>query len=164
MRKVFFFFVGLIAASVLLVLFSDNGAKSARRKRPPKLRGKQTIVFPAAKGSKDLPVSFSHSSHARFGFKKCTACHDDKVFAKNQALGVNAITMADIYKGKWCGHCHNGKLKTAEGKPVFAPRVEGVDQCVLCHNVKPWKKPEKGKGWKPPAGVKPLEGTVGEEK
>lgn len=165
MRKFFFFSVGLVAASALLVIFSDDGASSARRKRPPTIRGKESIVFPAATedGKEYLGVSFSHSSHARFGFKKCTACHNDEVFTKDQALGVNAIKMDEIYEGKWCGHCHNGKLLTKEEKPVFPPRLDGVDQCVLCHNVKPWQKPEEGKGWKPPATVKPAEGKIGDE-
>ncbi len=163
MRKAFFFSIGLIAAACLAVFFSDDSATSARRKRPPKLRGKEAVVFPAPKDSERLPVVFSHTSHARFGFKKCTACHNDEVFSKNQASGVNSINMDDIYKGKWCGHCHNQKLLTKDDKPVFAPIDQGVEQCVLCHNVKTWKAPEKGKGWNPPAGVKPLAGKVGED-
>lgn len=162
MRKLFFFAIGLIAASVLLILFSDDTARSARKKRPPQLRGKQAIVFQTPDGTD--PVSFSHSSHSRFGFKLCTACHNDEVFSKDQSVGANAIAMDDIYQGKWCGHCHNGKLLNAEGNPVFAPRDEGVNQCVLCHNVKSRKKPEPDKAWKPPAGVKPLEGKIAEEK
>jgi c(7)-type cytochrome triheme protein len=164
MRKAFFFSIGIIGAACLAVFFSDTSSESARRKRPPRLRGKQAIVFPQAKDSEHLPVAFSHSSHARFGFKKCTACHNDEVFTKDQELGVNNINMDDIYKGKWCGHCHNGKLMTADDKPVFAPRDGNIDQCVLCHNVKTWTAPAKGKGWNPPAGVKPLTGKIGEEK
>jgi c(7)-type cytochrome triheme protein len=164
MRKFFFFSVGLIAAALLLVIFSDDDAQSARRRpRPPSLRGKQNILFPSPEGSEYLPVAFSHTSHARFGFKKCTSCHNDEVFAKDQGLGVNAINMDEIYEGKWCGHCHNGKLLNAEEKPVFAPYGEQkVEQCVLCHNGKTWKEPEEGKGWKPPAGIKPLEGKIEE--
>jgi c(7)-type cytochrome triheme protein len=164
MRKLFFFSFGLAAASVLLVLFSDDGARSARRRRPPKLRGKQAIVFPATKENdvEHLGVAFSHSSHARFGYKKCTSCHNDEVFSKNQAVGANNINMDEIYEGKWCGHCHNGKLLNQEDKPVFAPRDEGVDQCVYCHNVKDRKKPDPAKAWKPPAGVKPAEGKPGD--
>jgi len=164
MRKLFFFTIGLVAASVLLLIFSDDNARSARRKRPPRLRGKEGIMFPAAKeeGKEYLAVVFSHSSHKRFGFKKCTACHNDEVFAKDQSLGANNINMDEIYKGKWCGHCHNGKLLNKDGKPVFAPREDGVDQCVLCHNVKPRAKPDPSKAWKPPGGVKPAEGKIGE--
>jgi c(7)-type cytochrome triheme protein len=164
MRKAFFFSFGLVAALILVVLFADGDARSAaKKKRPPQLRGKQSIVFPAPKDSEYLPVTFSHSSHGRFGFKKCTACHDDKVFSKDQSLGTNAIHMDDIYQGKWCGHCHNGKLLNKDGNPVFAPKDEGVDNCVLCHNVKAWTKPDAAKAWKPPADVKPLEGKIEEE-
>ncbi len=162
MRRVFFFLIGISAASVLLVLTTEDAARSARRRRPPSLRGKQAIIFPAVKkdGKEYLGVVFSHASHARFGMKKCTICHNDKVFAKDQSLGINNITMDGIYEGKWCGHCHNGKALNKEGKAVFAPRDGRVDQCVYCHNVKYWEKAESGKGWNPPADVKPIEGPV----
>ena len=151
MRRVFFFSCGLIAATALLIIFSDDDASSARIKKP-KLRA--TVIFPSAEGSTQLPVSFSHSSHARFGYSKCTLCHNDEVFSKDKTVGANNITMDGINEGKWCGHCHNGTLtiKNADGEdePVFAPVMQNISQCVLCHNVKNWKRPEKGKGWEPP--------------
>jgi c(7)-type cytochrome triheme protein len=159
MRKAFFFFVGLIAASVLVLIFSDDNAISARIRRP---RLYATVWFPAPKDSEQLPSVFSHTSHARFGYKKCSLCHNDEVFAKDQDLGVNNINMDEIYEGKWCGHCHNGKLLTKDEDgdevPVFAPIMQNVNMCVLCHSGKIWKKPDPAKAWKPPAGIKPAEG------
>lgn len=159
MRKAFFFLIGLIAASALVVIFSDDAAQSAKVTKP-KLRA--TVHFPQPKDSENLGVAFSHSSHARFGYKKCSLCHNDEIFSKDNALGVNNINMDEIYEGKWCGHCHNGKLltKDEDGKegPVFAPIMDNVNQCVLCHSVKEWKTPDKAKAWKPPADIKPAEG------
>ena len=162
MRKAFFFLTGMLIATFVVILTTDDSARSARRRRPPSLRGKQAIVFPAAKenGKEYLGVVFSHASHTRFGMKKCTICHNDKVFARDQSLGANNITMEAIYQGKFCGYCHNGKALNKEGKPVFAPKAGGVNQCVYCHNVKPWKKPEANKGFNPPADLKPLEGPI----
>ena len=68
--------------------------------------------------------------------------------------------MDEIYEGKWCGHCHNGKLLTARGLPVFAPREDSLEQCVLCHNVKTWGKSDATTPWTPPAGVMPAQGRI----
>jgi c(7)-type cytochrome triheme protein len=139
-----------------------KGKAATGAKEPPQLAGLQTIEFPP--GEEHLGVLFSHASHARFGFKECENCHNDEVFSKEQKLGANRITMDDIYAGKWCGHCHNGNLLTADDRPVFAPRDQGVDQCVLCHNVKPWTKADPVKAWNPPPGVQPATGRIGAEK
>ena len=163
MRRAFFFLVGISAASVLLLLFSEKPASSARKRRPPRLRGREAIVFKDIakhEGQELLEVVFSHSSHARFGVKKCTICHNDEVFSEDQSLGANNITMDEIYQGKWCGYCHNGKTLNKEGKPIFGPMDGKVRQCVLCHNVKARKKPDPSKAWKAPKDLKPHEGPI----
>lgn len=141
MRKAFFFSFGLLCAVALMLLLDDHDVGSAAKKvARPKLRA--TIIFPAAKDSPHLPVSFSHVSHARFGLK-CTDCHDGEVFAKDNAMGVNAITMDAIFEGKFCGHCHNEKTLNDKDEPVFGPTQGTVQQCVLCHSVKTRVLPEE---------------------
>lgn len=142
MRKLFFFSIGLILAAGIVIMLSDEEAQSRRFKRPPKLRS--TIIFPKAEGSEHLGVSFSHTSHFRFlESKNCHDCHDDKMFAEAQEMNSNKITMDAIYAGKFCGHCHNGKSKTKDGKrTIFAPKDGSTPQCVYCHSVK-LRKPEK---------------------
>jgi len=51
-------------------------------------------------------VVFSGKIHADAG-KKCTDCHP-KIFKMKK--GADKITMKDIYAGKFCGTCHNGKI------------------------------------------------------
>lgn len=67
------------------------------------------------------PVIFPHWFHReRF---RCKVCHTELGF-KMQA-GADAINMADIIKGKYCGACHNGKIAWS------------VEHCGLCHSGKP---------------------------
>ena len=147
MRKALFFSIGMLIAFGVLMLVERFGSSSAAEK-PAKPKMKASVMFPAAKGSEYLPVVFSHTSHARFGHKNCKDCHDGKIFAEERELGVNKITMDEINKGKFCGTCHNGKTKVKEGgkegeEVVFAPTMEGVEMCVLCHNVKTRGKAKK---------------------
>ncbi|HNS00282.1 MAG TPA: cytochrome c3 family protein [Planctomycetota bacterium] len=149
MRKTLFFTIGIAIACGAIYLFDRFDASSAAEKpEKPKLRA--TVIFPAAKDSEYAPVSFSHTSHARFGYKKCKDCHDDKIFSEDKSLNSNKMTMDDINEGKFCGHCHNGTTKVMQGdKPgdevVFAPTMEGVEMCVLCHNVKSREAPKAAK-------------------
>ena len=62
-------------------------------------------------------VVFSGTAHAKSA--ACTACHP-KVFKMKS--GASKITMKDIYAGKFCGTCHNGK-KAFAAKP----------DCQKCH-------------------------------
>ncbi len=63
-------------------------------------------------------VVFSGKIHADHGFK-CKDCHP-AIFKMKK--GADKITMADIYAGKYCGHCHNGKK-------AFNPK----GNCMKCH-------------------------------
>ncbi|HEY3346431.1 MAG TPA: c(7)-type cytochrome triheme domain-containing protein [Nitrospirota bacterium] len=56
------------------------------------------------------PVTFDHKKHAAIG---CEGCHP-KVFKMQRTSGQ--ITMARMYAGKDCGHCHNGKGAFASTK------------------------------------------------
>jgi c(7)-type cytochrome triheme protein len=60
-------------------------------------------------------VTFSHKSHtAKFS---CKACHPI-VFGMKKTAGK--MTMDDMYEGKFCGVCHNGRT---------APSVEDCEKC-----------------------------------
>jgi len=51
----------------------------------------------------------------------CKDCHNDQMFPKMKQ-GTVKITMEEIYAGRLCGVCHNGKR-------AFAP----ADNCSRCH-------------------------------
>jgi c(7)-type cytochrome triheme protein len=61
------------------------------------------------------PVQFLHKSHGSFA---CSECHP-KWFAMKK--GGSKMTMAEMYQGKSCGSCH-------DGKKAFASM-----QCAKCH-------------------------------
>jgi c(7)-type cytochrome triheme protein len=61
------------------------------------------------------PVNFSHTSHATFA---CDQCHP-KLFSMKK--GGSKMSMADMYQGKSCGACHDGK----KAFPSMA--------CAQCH-------------------------------
>jgi len=67
-------------------------------------------------GSGDSAVSFVHDAHARDFV--CSDCHS-KLFAPKK--GMNKIAMDDLYLGKYCGSCHNGKVAFAS------------TECSKCH-------------------------------
>jgi c(7)-type cytochrome triheme protein len=61
------------------------------------------------------PVNFNHTSHATFA---CDQCHP-KLFSMKK--GDSKMSMADMYQGKSCGACHDGK----KAFPSMA--------CAQCH-------------------------------
>lgn len=70
------------------------------------------------------PATFSHSFHIQV--YKCADCHT-KTFPYRAVVGK--ATMEDMYKGKSCGSCHNGK-------DAFA----AAGDCGTCHKgLKPGK-------------------------
>jgi len=70
------------------------------------------------------PVVFPHWFHrVRF---RCKVCHSELAF--KMRAGANAVTMADITNGKFCGMCHNNQI------------AWGADKCDLCHSGKPGLK------------------------
>jgi c(7)-type cytochrome triheme protein len=74
-------------------------------------------------GKGDSEVKFVHDTHtANF---KCGECHT-KLFAFKK--GQDKITMAQIYEGKFCGACHNGKKAFASS------------ECSKCHAKTPAPK------------------------
>lgn len=65
------------------------------------------------------PVIFPHWFHRTV--YKCRVCHAELGF--KMKVGDNHITMADLYRGRFCAECHDGK--TAWG-------IE--DNCGRCHS------------------------------
>ena len=66
------------------------------------------------------PVVFPHWVH-RMNYS-CRACHESLGF--KMKVGTSGITMQEIFAGKYCAVCHNGKI-------AFA-----TTQCQLCHSGK----------------------------
>ncbi len=78
----------------------------------------RTIEF---KGGPMGKVVFEGAKHKAAGLK-CSDCHP-KIF--HMKKGADKITMKDIYAGKFCGTCHNGKR-------AFAAKTS----CKRCHKKK----------------------------
>jgi c(7)-type cytochrome triheme protein len=78
--------------------------------------GKPRDVSYAVKGLGT--VTFSHAVHIAKTSGACKGCHNSKVITGKE----NAVTMAQMEKGRTCGSCHNGKR-------VFAVTAN----CDRCH-------------------------------
>ncbi|VAW33196.1 hypothetical protein MNBD_DELTA03-609 [hydrothermal vent metagenome] len=68
---------------------------------------------------------FSHRKHLLREHLKCTECHP-RIFIMNAAREKKkkGFTMANMRKGLYCGHCHNGKR---------AFSVADLAMCKRCH-------------------------------
>lgn len=70
-----------------------------------------------------LPSNFDHERHA--SLFSCKECHPG-IFPMK--IGSSYITMDDIYKGKYCGACHDGE------------KAFPASECFKCHNIKGFGK------------------------
>ncbi|HAZ07446.1 MAG TPA: hypothetical protein DCZ01_02735 [Elusimicrobia bacterium] len=89
---------------------------------------KEAPEFLAFDKAKLGAVKFPHKAHAdKVG---CAACHEGKEPLFVQKL-TGGFKMADMYAGKTCGSCHNGKETTVgkDKKIVFAAK----GACIKCH-------------------------------
>jgi c(7)-type cytochrome triheme protein len=75
------------------------------------------------KGGPMGKVMFDGKVHKNAGVV-CKECHNDQMFPKMKQ-GTIKITMEEIYAGRLCGVCHNGKR-------AFSP----AGNCNRCH-IKP---------------------------
>jgi c(7)-type cytochrome triheme protein len=79
------------------------------------------------------PVTFPHAKHGKmFPCEKCHAAKDPLFAQKHSEAGMK---MADMYAGKGCGSCHDGKTNFGEGgskKPIFSAKT-----CMKCHKASP---------------------------
>ncbi|MCM0079991.1 cytochrome c3 family protein [Geomonas sp. Red32] len=97
--------VAKAAAALILVL----AATSALAVPPGK-----TVEWQTPNGK----VVFSGDVHAKKGLK-CADCHT-KIFKMKK--GADVFKMSDIYAGKYCGVCHNGKKA-----------FKAMGNCAKCH-------------------------------
>lgn len=79
--------------------------------------GKQTLSF---SNSPMGVVTFDGTLHKDAG-NKCKDCHNLEMFPKMKQGSVT-ITMDEIYAGKLCGVCHNGKRA-----------FDAQSNCIKCH-------------------------------
>lgn len=73
------------------------------------------------KGSPMGTVIFDGTSHKNAGLT-CSDCHNPEIFPKMKQ-GTVKITMNDLYAGKFCGKCH-------DGKKAFLIK----ENCTRCHH------------------------------
>ena len=72
-------------------------------------------------GSPMGTVIFDGTAHKNAGLT-CSDCHNPEVFPKMKK-GTVTITMNDLYAGRYCGRCH-------DGKKAFMIK----DNCTRCHH------------------------------
>ena len=65
------------------------------------------------------PVVFPHWFHRTV--YKCNVCHTELGF--KMEVGANRIIMGDLYRGRYCAECHDGKAAWSF-----------EDNCGLCHS------------------------------
>lgn len=78
----------------------------------------KTLEF---KGSSMGTVVFDGSAHKNAGLV-CSDCHNPEMFPKMKQ-GTVKITMNELYAGKYCGKCH-------DGKKAFLIK----ENCTRCHH------------------------------
>jgi len=71
-------------------------------------------------GSDSGTVIFDGTTHKNAGLT-CPDCHNPDLFPKMKQ-GTVKITMKDLYAGKYCGTCH-------DGKKAFLIK----ENCIRCH-------------------------------
>jgi c(7)-type cytochrome triheme protein len=64
-------------------------------------------------------VVFDGTVHAK-AVSSCKDCHKVELFPEMKKIA--AITMKDIYEGRYCGVCHNGTVT-----------FEATNNCSRCH-------------------------------
>ncbi len=68
------------------------------------------------------PVRFSHEFHQSM-FPECGECHDNLFsMEKGSSDSLGLLTMSNMKRGKYCGHCHNGEEAT-----------NITESCDMCH-------------------------------
>ena len=106
MRKVFLF------AAVLTLGCGQSGVLN------------KDLSFNATSKGGPGDVVFSHRFHVKVKKQHCSYCHPEP-FKKRR--GMTKFSMKDIWSGKFCGKCHNGKV-------AFSAKEPG--NCSRCHRKK----------------------------
>lgn len=114
------FFIGEIAVAVESQEGTIGYTKQAQR---PEQYGNIVIDnYSSQAGLK--PVVFPHWVHS-MNFT-CKVCHTDLGF--QMKAGEDDIKMKEIFQGKWCGKCHNGRIAFTSASPKDT-------NCNRCHSL-----------------------------
>ncbi|MCM2304559.1 MAG: hypothetical protein NDJ72_07635 [Elusimicrobia bacterium] len=128
MRKIWSLFVicGALAAAYIYAQPARAEDKKEAPKAEAKADAKEAPEFIDYDKAKNGNVKFPHKAHADM-LGKCDDCHggDKPLFAKQKTEGMK---MKDMYEGKGCGACHDGKKKQGD-KVIFAAK----GGCMKCH-------------------------------
>ena len=98
----------LTASLTLVVMFAGTAHAVGSDKKVEYTGGAQGMVM------------FDGSAHKNAGLV-CSDCHNPGMFPAMKK-GTVKITMNDLYAGKYCGRCH-------DGKKAFMIK----DNCTRCH-------------------------------
>jgi len=112
----------------------DKAKAAATAPAAPQAAPKAPEFIKLDKVAKMPPVNFPHAKHGKmFPCEKCHAAKDPLFAQKHSETGMK---MADMYAGKACGSCHDGKTNFGEGdkkKLIFAAKTS----CMKCHKAAP---------------------------
>ncbi len=71
-------------------------------------------------------VTFSHERHLAAAGSQCTDCHPALFPLARPTATHPGVSMAQMFEGKQCGHCHSGTRAFTAAK-----------DCALCHRAEP---------------------------
>lgn len=118
----------LLSAGILVLAATawaaDGGKAAEKAKKGEAAAPPEILKF--EKTGKMAPVNFPHAAHAKRN--ACKDCHEGEKPLFEQKRGEAGMKMADMYAGKNCGACHDGKDHGAN-KKVFAAKTA----CMKCH-------------------------------
>ncbi|MFN3479247.1 MAG: c(7)-type cytochrome triheme domain-containing protein [Thermodesulfovibrionales bacterium] len=109
----------LLAILITVFVTSLSAVYGDSEKRDASVSGGGDIVYTKPVKS----VLFSHKLHVEEKGLSCDMCHSGLFEPEAlNAQGKMDFNMESLYKGKYCGACHNGKM-------AFASNI----QCARCH-------------------------------
>lgn len=125
MRKFWSLFVICAALGAAYAVSAKAEDKKEPAKAEAKADAKEAPEFINFDKAKMGAVKFPHKVHAEKA-GSCDVCHggETPVFNKEKT----ELKMKDMYDGKSCGTCHDGKKKIGD-KVVFAAK----GACAKCH-------------------------------
>ncbi len=128
-----------IIASVFLAFISSTASTqdmSGKAGIAPDVYGRVRMKQSSSPRGGLTAVVFDHWVH-RSKFT-CRLCHTDIGF--EMRAGTTSVSAADNMQGRYCGSCHDGKMKF-NGNPVFAACAKEIakgeiGKCEKCHAPK----------------------------
>lgn len=122
-------FAGQVSADDKAAKMEEKPAVTAEKKEAVAIKtdaseAPEFLLFD--KTAKMAPVKFPHKLHGEKVEGGCATCHEGKEPIFAQKKSAEGRKMADIYAGKACGACHDGKNAN---KKAFAAK----SGCMKCH-------------------------------